>query len=98
VYRCGDQRWDKIRSFVRSRKPKLTSSLPEDDMWVSLTRSVHALCNTTTSFDDEACDHQKEGLCPRVVESDRDVTFLEHFGETGKKNNCEKSYKGYCLL
>jgi len=31
--------------------------------------------NTTTSFDDGPCDHQKEGSCPRVVESDRDVSF-----------------------
>jgi hypothetical protein len=46
--------------------------------------SVDALCNTTTSFDDEPCDRQKEGSCPRAVESDRDLTFPEHFGETGK--------------
>jgi len=47
--------------------------------------SLGAVCNTTTSFDDEPCDHQKEGWCPRVVESDRDVTCSEHFGGTGKK-------------
>ena len=43
-----------------------------------------ALCDTTTSFDDESCDHQKGGLCPCVVESDRDVTSSKHFGGTGK--------------
>ena len=54
-------------------------------MWFSKVTSLGAVCNTTTSFDDEPCDHQKEGSCPRVVESDRDVTFSEHFGGTGKK-------------
>jgi hypothetical protein len=53
-------------------------------MWVSKVTSLDALCDTTTSFDDEPCDHQKEGSCPRVVESDRDVTCSEHFGGTGK--------------
>ena len=54
-------------------------------MWFSKVTSLGAVCNTTTSFDDEPCDHQKEGWCPRVVESDRDVTCSEHFGGTGKK-------------
>ena len=54
-------------------------------MWVSKVTSLDALCDTTTSFDDEPCDHQKEGSCPRVVESDRDVTCSEHFGGAGKK-------------
>ena len=54
-------------------------------MWFSKVTSLGAVCNTTTSFDDEPCDHQKEGSCPRVVESDRDVTCSEHFGGTGKK-------------
>jgi hypothetical protein len=53
-------------------------------MRFSKVTSLDALCDTTTSFDDEPCDHQKEGSCPRVVESDRDVTFSEHFGGTGK--------------
>lgn len=44
------------------------------------------MCKTTTSLDDEPCDHQEEGSClvPGAVESDRDVTFSEHFGGTGK--------------
>ena len=54
-------------------------------MWFSKVTSLDALCDTTTSFDDEPCDHQKEGSCPRVVESDRgELTCSEHFGETGK--------------
>ena len=48
-----------------------------------MTRRV-AMCKTTTSLDDEPCDRQKEGSCPRVVESDRDITSSEHFGGTGK--------------
>jgi hypothetical protein len=46
--------------------------------------SLDVVCDTNNSFDDEPCGRQKEGLCPRVVESDRDVTCSEHFGGTGK--------------
>jgi hypothetical protein len=53
-------------------------------MWFSKVTRLGALCDTTTSFDGEPCDHQKEGECPRAVESDRDVTCSEHFGGTGK--------------
>ena len=59
-------------------------------MWFSKVTRLGALCDTTTSFDDEPCGRQKEGLCPRVVESDRDVTCSEHFGGTGKKRFTEK--------
>ena len=52
-------------------------------------RSVDVVCiqigSPKTSFHDEPCDDSKEGSCPRVVESDRDVTCSEHFGGTGKK-------------
>jgi hypothetical protein len=48
-------------------------------MRFSKVTSLDALCDTTTSFDDEPCDHQKEGSCPRVVESDT-------LGEREKKN------------
>ena len=44
---------------------------------------LDALCDTTTSFDDEPCDHQKEGSCPRAVESDT-------LGEREKKDLQEK--------
>jgi hypothetical protein len=40
-------------------------------MWFSKVTRLGALCDTTTSFDDEPCDRQKEGSCPRAVESDR---------------------------
>ena len=50
-------------------------------MWFSKVTSLGAVCNTTTSFDDEPCDHQKEGWCPRVVESDR---VRNNGGGTGK--------------
>ena len=53
-------------------------------MWFSKVTSLDDVCDTTTNFDDEPCDHQKEGSCPRAVESDRDDTFSEHFGGTGK--------------
>ena len=43
-------------------------------MWFSKVTRLGAVCNTTTSFEDEPCDHQKEGSCPRVVESDLYVT------------------------
>jgi hypothetical protein len=61
-------------------------------MWFSKVTSLGDVCNTTTSFDDEPCGRQKEGLCPRVVESDRDVTCSEHFGGTGK-NTTEIVYE-----
>jgi hypothetical protein len=53
-------------------------------MWFSKVTSLGAVCNTTTSFDEEPYDHQKEGWCPRVVESDREIACSEHFGGTGK--------------
>ena len=53
-------------------------------MWFSKVTSLDDVCDTTTNFDDEPCDHQKEGSCPRAVESDRDITSSEHFGGTGK--------------
>ena len=40
-------------------------------MWFSKVTRLGALCDTTTSFDGEPCDHQKEGECPRAVDSDR---------------------------
>jgi hypothetical protein len=66
-------------------------------MWFSKVTSLGAVCNTTTSFDDEPCDHQKGGWCPRVVESDRDVTCSEHFGGTGKKKIYLQSPKTTCV-
>ena len=70
--RCGGDRTE-IRSFDLA------------DPELSQRRYVVLEGNTTTSFEDEPCDHQKEGWCPRVVESDRDVTCSEHFGGTGKQ-------------
>jgi len=54
-------------------------------MWFSKVTSLGAVCNTTTSFEDEPCDHQKEGSCPRVVESDLYVTSGT-LGGNGKKH------------
>jgi hypothetical protein len=54
-------------------------------MWFSKVTSLGAVCNTTTRFEDEPCDHQKEGWCPRVVESDREIACSEHWGGNEKK-------------
>ena len=50
-------------------------------MWFSKVTSLDALCDTTTSFDDEPCGRQKKGVCPRVVEGVRNT-----LGEREKKD------------
>jgi hypothetical protein len=55
--------------------------------------SLGAVCNTTTSFDDEPCDHQKEGSCPRVVESDREIACSEHWGGEREKKDLLRKKK-----
>ena len=66
-------------------------------MWFSKVTRLGAVCNTTTSFDEEPYDHQKEGWCPRVVESDREIACSEHFGGTGKKRFTEKKKIPNCI-